>query len=1284
VTCAVAAALAALVMAIAAGVSHLSQPASSTGVPVAALQIPAVASPAAVAASSRIGAREQRFWAVHRAAAVVTRSREQALQASFSPRGVDLQVPGGTVGMSLVAVGHGRRLTGVPEPTPTSLANVVSYERGPLTEWYANGPVGLEQSVMLDRRPQPSHGRWLTFAYQLSGVGSASLEANELVFRTPSGAPLLGYGGLEATDAFGRKLRSRLMLAGDRLLIEVQDAHARYPITADPIFEAARLNFLARTFSISPNRVAEITPTGPTLSIIPLGTGGGSWDEKDEGNTSTEALMEIKVPSAYGQVTNVTPGQVVVTPNTSLQAVGIQSPPTPSGGFTVAAGGQLNYSIPYKVLGSGNVTLGSQFTWKDSGGTLRGPATAQTTILLGYALTGTITLSGSGNNPAVGVTVTVKGTQSASGAAVTKTAVTNAQGQYTFNLGPGTYQVTPATDLGPTAVGSADCAASHFTCTVSMSQDRVANFTVACQPTLDFHTSMVATGCFEPIDYSKGTWKAVGLFRMDGVDYESPDDVKNPVVFDDQNKTVNGDSVKLSLSAEGYGSGWLAFYVPGGLHLSFANTTTTVSWALSTPWSTPHLYSVIGLGFLAAGSGSSSTLFGFPAHAPAFEFNFTSGQTVFTGQLSFPSNASASLDPINGLWKVNGRVSYPTAVKVSITANNSAGVTSIAGSFSPAGVIAINSLTNSDVPSYTAPGTAPKTAAIELAKIGFNWLLQQGVFHTIGVFVIHSSTASGKAKDFIAPLGGFLGRTLVTTDASWRWLTSIDLLGHNIPLPGIVGLGVQVNNINEYIPDTPGLFWQRAGFQILADQAAPADGYKFGANVGFTWGPRFKHDLLWFQELLSLDGSGTISFDPGAFEGSADLKAANATVLHGALKMSAAGVYLEGSVGFDINQVLRSWPFKSVIQGTGKLSIPFDPGESFALEITGKQQLWSLGADVRLIITNTGGGECATAKAFGHTKTQGVYYDGQWHIGGCNGGPFNTAISAGALTSAPSGGDTRGGKDAADVSAVAKLAAVAQTFTIKAHSHVAAVSVHGATGPPQLLLTGPGGLHLKVTKASPTAFGSAAGMVMNSSDDRTYILFTHAPAPGVYHLKPLPGSPAIRWVDFSQPLPPVSVHGKLRSKGCQQQLRWNARPEPGQTITIVDRSGNSQIPLATSSGSGGKLTFTPNPAATSAQQIVAVVSQQGTPRAEVVLARFKAPNGPGRVTRLRAHHSKISWSPVCAASYYYATAGSGTSKQILTTKATKLTIPGKGRRKVSVRTVNARGQAGKPASITLH
>ena len=195
-------------------------------------------------------------------------------------------------------------------------------------------------------------------------------------------------------------------------------------------------------------------------------------------------------------------------------------------------------------------------------------------------------------------------------------------------------------------------------------------------------------------------------------------------------------------------------------------------------------------------------------------------------------------------------ISYPTAFKAKMVANNTDGVSTLEGTFSPAGVIGVNT------GKYTPPGNPPPYGTVELAKLGVKWELAQGLWHVNGVFVIHSGTASDKAKEFLKPLGGFLGRTLIAVDVPFRWRTHT-IFGHQVPLPSFTGLTVQANNINEYIPDSPFLFWQRAGFTIGIDDQNPLGAYLFGINAGFTWGPRFKHDKLWFQELLSLDIAGT-------------------------------------------------------------------------------------------------------------------------------------------------------------------------------------------------------------------------------------------------------------------------------------------------------------------------------------------------------------------------------------------------------------------------------------------
>ena len=58
-----------------------------------------------------------------------------------------------TLSLRLRAAGYGRSLQPVAAAAPAAHANRVSYRRGSLTEWYANGPLGLEQGFTLKALP---------------------------------------------------------------------------------------------------------------------------------------------------------------------------------------------------------------------------------------------------------------------------------------------------------------------------------------------------------------------------------------------------------------------------------------------------------------------------------------------------------------------------------------------------------------------------------------------------------------------------------------------------------------------------------------------------------------------------------------------------------------------------------------------------------------------------------------------------------------------------------------------------------------------------------------------------------------------------------------------------------------------------------------------------------------------------------------------------------------------------------------------------------------------------
>jgi FG-GAP repeat len=224
----IAAGLIAAVVLAAAGLLAAGAPRSRT--PILATS-PSASAPslASLAASRGIGSDQRAFWATRNNGALVAVNGEQRMRTTFSAAGVRISVPGGNVGLEFRAGGEA--------VSPVARANRVTYARGGAVEWYANGPLGLEQGLTL-RAPPVGSGGELGLSFALSGA-AARLQDGQLVFHGAAGKPILRYSGLSATDADGKVLGSSLQLDGSRLTIRVDDRGARYPITIDPLIQVA-------------------------------------------------------------------------------------------------------------------------------------------------------------------------------------------------------------------------------------------------------------------------------------------------------------------------------------------------------------------------------------------------------------------------------------------------------------------------------------------------------------------------------------------------------------------------------------------------------------------------------------------------------------------------------------------------------------------------------------------------------------------------------------------------------------------------------------------------------------------------------------------------------------------------------------------------------------------------------------------------------------------------------------------------------------------------------------
>ena len=93
----------------------------------------------------------------------------RGMTAAFDRSGVAIAAGALSVGMSLQAIGSGSSSLPVGESSPAAHRNRVSYARGGVSEWYRNGPLGIEQGFTIARPPLGGRRGPLTLTVALTG-----------------------------------------------------------------------------------------------------------------------------------------------------------------------------------------------------------------------------------------------------------------------------------------------------------------------------------------------------------------------------------------------------------------------------------------------------------------------------------------------------------------------------------------------------------------------------------------------------------------------------------------------------------------------------------------------------------------------------------------------------------------------------------------------------------------------------------------------------------------------------------------------------------------------------------------------------------------------------------------------------------------------------------------------------------------------------------------------------------------------------------------------------------
>ena len=192
-----------------------------------------------------------------------------------------------TWGLRLVRNNPPHRGHAFPEVCPVSSENRVEYRYDDLTEWYLNGPLGLEQGFTLNAPLSSNQGDQTTLEVEFLGdlLLSWSEDSKSLLFANEQGETVFEYNQLFAQDAHGRTLPAFFQPsctgAKNHISIQVDTTDAIYPIVVDPL--ARRKNVVSASdaanndyFGFSVAAAGNIAVIGAYNAATSAGAGAGA------------------------------------------------------------------------------------------------------------------------------------------------------------------------------------------------------------------------------------------------------------------------------------------------------------------------------------------------------------------------------------------------------------------------------------------------------------------------------------------------------------------------------------------------------------------------------------------------------------------------------------------------------------------------------------------------------------------------------------------------------------------------------------------------------------------------------------------------------------------------------------------------------------------------------------------------------------------------------------------------------------------------------------------------
>ena len=447
------------------------------------------------------------------------------------------------------------------------------------------------------------------------------------------------------------------------------------------------------------------------------------------------------------------------------------------------------------------------------------------------------------------------------------------------------------------------------------------------------------------------------------------------------------------------------------------------------------------------------------------------------------------------------------------------------------------------------------------------------------------------------------------------------------------------------------------GFGVRLERLAldmRADPFRFGGELALGAGP----SLPGIGQLMRV--SGTVGFTAGT---PSELRLTGRSQIGPATGNATFTTSSTGRQDFAGDAALAIRPdigLFATVKGTVQPTY-------FVVQGQARARLMGLELPGEGLVSNVGVAACVPVKVSGTVKNAQIFRVGF----GLRFRPERLDLMSGSCDVAPWSPVPLGGK--AGGSARASQGSPVAAFDLRNALPGMVLAIEGASAPPSVTVTGPGG----VRATTPAGGGEAGGVLfLRDVPGRTTYVAVPAPRAGRWALALEPGSSAVTEVRRGDGLPAPRVKARVTGKGHRRTLHWTIRAIPGQVVRFAEEGRGAAAAIATTRKARGSARFAPADGPAGRRSVVAVVEQSGMARTRITAGRYTAPAPlrPATPKRLklkrRGNALQVGWRRAAGATAYRVRAELSDGRRLLlTVRGRSLRIPAFGPRetaKVSV------------------